>query len=200
TWLGNNLQLEVDLTGDIKVDLQINTPVGGLIQGLPGPVGDLLKAFAGGIQEFTDFLSGAVEDVCNVVNDVTSFFGLGSVLDCQTVRKVSEITFGQYLQILAPFFQSIGADFVVTNDGQTGDAIWKFQLFDVPHIFKGSQITSGQGNSNTNDSATQSDPNDFIGYQVSGSTLTITGAAGTDNIQVKDLGNGQIQLLRSGID
>jgi hypothetical protein len=200
TWLSKNLQLEVDLTGDIKVDLQINTPVGGLIEGLPGPVSDVLKAFAGGIQEFTDFLSGAVEDACNVVNDVTSFFGVGNVLDCQTVRKVSEITFGQFLQILTPFFKALHADFVVSNAGQTGDAIWTFQLFDIPQIFKGDQITSGQGNSDTNDNTTQSDPSDFIGYQVTGSTLTITGAAGTDNIQVKDLGNGQIQLLRSGID
>lgn len=201
-WLKKSLQLEVDLNGNIKLDLQVNTPVGGLIEGLPGPAGDVLKPFAGGYQVFIDFLGGATEEICNVVNSVVSwvpFVGktVSDVLDCKIVKKVTEIYFGQYLDILDPFFESLGAKSVHSNGGQTADYIWTFPIFNAKRIFKDDQISNGNNPAST---PNKSDPSDFIQYEVNGSTLTIIGAAGADNIRIQDLGNGQIQLLRSGID
>lgn len=200
SWLANALQLKTTVNGKIELKVQVNTPVGGLIDALPGPVGDALKPVAQGIQDVEDFLSGAVEQVCETVESIPVIGGLvKKVVNCQDVRKVAQITFGDYLVILDKVAQSLNVTTIQhINGGQSAIYTWDFPIVNFMQTFNGPGQISAGGSSESNPST--SDPSDFIQYQVSGSTLTITGQAGKDNVRILDLGGGKIELLRSGFD
>jgi hypothetical protein len=198
--LEKDLHLHLDISGAIDLNIQIRSPLGGIIDAL-GPAGDVLEPFAEGFEDFVNFVSGAVETICTTVESVPFFGGLvKDIISCHTAKEVTHIAFGEYVQILVPFAESIGADKTLSGaspDGQTANLVWVFPISDFQKDFGPTQIT--QGNSAA-DTPNASAPSDFIQYQVSGGTLTVTGQAGTDNVEIHDLGGGNIELVRSGVD
>jgi Ca2+-binding RTX toxin-like protein len=201
SWLQKDLDLKIDVAGSIDLTFTINTPIKGIITALPEPVSEVLEPFAEGFGKVIDFLSGAVKTVCDVAESVPIVGGLvKKLVNCKDVKTVAQILFGEYVQILVPLAESLGADPTKTkpsSDGQSAFLVWTFPITNFEQDLSSSQITSGTApENNPNASA----PSDFIQYSVSGGTLNITGAAGTDNIQLIDLGGGKVELLRSGID
>ncbi|MDR3638691.1 MAG: calcium-binding protein [Isosphaeraceae bacterium] len=201
SWLQKDLDLKIDVAGSIDLTFTINTPVKGVISALPDPVANVLEPFALAYGDVIDFLSGAVETVCDIAEDVPIFGSLvKKLVNCHDVKTVAQILFGEYVQILIPLAESLGADPIKTHpsaDGQSAVLVWSFPVTNFEQDLTGSQITAGTSAENNPNA---SDPSDFIQYSVSGGTLNITGAAGTDNVQLIDLGGGQVELLRSGVD
>ena len=193
--------MKIDVAGSIDLTFTINTPIKGIITALPEPVNDVLEPFAQGYGDVIDFLSGAVETVCDIAEDVPIFGSLiKKLVNCHDVKTVAQIVFGEYVQILVPLAESLGADPTKTgpsSDGQSAVLVWTFPITNFEQDLDSSQITSGASAANNPNA---SDPSDFIQYNVSGSTLTINGAAGTDNVQLINLGGGNVELLRSGVD
>ncbi len=201
SWLQKDLDLKIDVAGSIDLTFVINTPIKGVITALPEPVSEVLEPLAQGFGEVIDFLSGAVETVCDVAEDVPIFGGLiKKLVNCHDVKTVAQIAFGEYVALLVPLADKLGADptkTALSSDGQSANLVWTFPVVNFEQDLNSSQITSGTSAANNPNA---SDPSDFIQYNVSGSTLTVTGAAGTDNVQLINLGGGKVELLRSGAD
>lgn len=111
SWLQKDLDLKIDVAGSIDLTFVINTPIKGVITALPEPVSEVLEPLAQGFGEVIDFLSGAVETVCDVAEDVPIFGGLiKKLVNCHDVKTVAQIAFGEYVALLVPLADKLGAD------------------------------------------------------------------------------------------
>jgi Ca2+-binding RTX toxin-like protein len=196
-WLGNALHLHVGFQGSINLTVDVNTGAAAVIQNLPPGVKEFAKTVSGLAQKALDFVSDAVTEVCDVVEDIP-FIGspIAHLVNCHDVPTVAEVALGDLAPVIDAAAEQLGGTVTHPNGIGSSEYAWSFPVTTTGlDFYGGSQLNQGSAAG-----ANASAPTDYISYQVTGSKLVVTGKPGTDNIQVHDLGNGQIQLLRSGVD
>ena len=131
-WLQKDVDLKIDVAGSIDLTFTVNTPIKGVITALPEPVSEALEPFAQAAGTVIDFLSGAVETVCDVVEDVPIFGSLiKELVNCHDVKTVAQIVFGEYVALLVPLADKLGADptkTALSSDGQSANLVWSFPI------------------------------------------------------------------------